>query len=72
MSLTLQETSLDPLLFWKPDHSVAEAVDAGPLLLDRAHGVKMLESRAIVRHLEERYGAHPRTGGAAGAPRSSS
>ena len=30
-----------------------------PLLVDRTHGVKMLESRAIVRHLEERYGAHP-------------
>jgi glutathione S-transferase len=30
-----------------------------PLLLDRTHGVKMLESRAIMHHLEERYGARP-------------
>jgi glutathione S-transferase len=28
-----------------------------PLLVDRAHDVKLFESRAIVRYLEERYGA---------------
>jgi len=39
-----------------------------PLLVDRTHGVKMLESRAIVRYLEDRYGAR---GAAAGQPHAS-
>jgi len=51
MSLTIQGTSLDPLLFWKPDHSIAEAVDFAS---STAATLARLGSGAFVGHLGKR------------------